>query len=127
MKLGDYLTAINYSKETLLDTEDDMVEKEYKPFIINRCLSYFPDTIMQVNEMNFWCGVDKKMHFDFLLNSIRKRKRFSKWLKDIKPEDFETVKKYFNYSDKKTKEVMALLTENDIDNIKKDLYKGGKK
>ena len=99
MKLGDYLTAINYSKENLLDTEDEMVEKKYTPFIVNRCLSYFPDTIMQANEMNYWCGVDKKMHFDFLSNSTRKRKRFSKWLKDVKPEDFETVKEYFGYSD----------------------------
>ena len=127
MKLGEYLTSINYTKETLLDTEDELAEKEYKPFIINRCLSYFPDTIMQVNEMNFWCGVDKKMHFDFLLNSTRKRKRFSKWLKDEKPEDFETVKKYFNYSDRKTKEIMPLLSNEDFENMRKEMFTGGKK
>jgi len=126
MKLGDYLTAINYSKETLLDTEDEMVEKQYAPFIINRCLSYFPDTIMQANEMNFWCGIDKKMHFDFLCNGTRKRKRFSKWLKDEKPEDFETVKGYFGYSNKKTKEIMHLLTNKDIKNMRKEMFTGGK-
>ena len=127
MRLGNYLTAINHSKEHLFDTEDETVEKDYYPYLVNRTLSYFPDTLMQANEMNFWCGVDKKMHFDFLLNSIRKRKRFCKWLKDIKPEDFETVKEYFNYSDKKTKEVMALLNENDISNMKKEMFTGGKK
>ena len=127
MKLGDYLTAINYSKETLLDTEDEMVEKKYTPFIINRCLSYFPDTIMQANEMNFWCSLDKKMHFDFLLNSTRKRKRFSKWLKDEKPEDFETVKDYFKYSDRKTREIMPLLNNEDIEGMRKEMFTGGKK
>lgn len=127
MKLGDYLTSINYSKENLLDTEDEMVEKKYTPFIVNRCLSYFPDTIMQVNQMNFWCGVDKKMHYDYLLNATRKRKRFSKWLKDVKPEDFETVKEYFGYSDKKTKEVMSLLTNEDIEGMRKEMFTGGKK
>ncbi len=127
MRLGEYLTAINHSKENLFDTEDITIEKEYSPYIINRCLSNFPDTIMQANEMNFWCGVDKKMHFDFLVHSIRKRKRFSKWLKDIKPEEFEAVKNYFGYSDRKTKEVMTILSKNDINNIKKDIDTGGKK
>jgi len=127
MKLGEYLTAINYSKEPLFDTEDTTVEKEYTPYIINRCLSNFPDTLLQVNEMNFWCSIDKKMHFDFLLNGTRTRKRFSKWLKDVKPEDFAVVKEYFGYSDRKTREVMDILSSDDIANMKLDMDKGGKK
>ena len=68
MKLGEYLTAINYSKEPLMDTEDDWVEKKYQPYITNRCLSYFPDTIIQANQMNRYSDLDKKMQFDYLLN-----------------------------------------------------------
>jgi len=127
MKLGDYLNSINHTKVNLLDTEDETVEKGYTPFIINRCLSYFPDTIMQANEMNFHCGLPKKMHYDFLLNSTRKRKRFSKWLKDEKPDDFDTVKTYFGYSNRKTKEIISLLTDEDIENMRKEMYTGGKK
>ena len=96
MKLGDYLNAINFSKKDLMDTEDEQVEKKYLPFIINRCLSYFPDTILQVNEMNLHSNLDKKMQFDFLRHSIRPRKRFSKWLKNEKTEQFEAIKKYYN-------------------------------
>ena len=126
MKLGDYLNTINHSKENLFDTNDPQVEKEYAPFIINRCLSYFPDTIMQANEMNRLCGIQKKMHYYFLLNSIRKRKRFSKWLKDEKPEDFDIIKKYFGYSDRKTREVVHLISTEDIESMKKQMFTGGK-
>ena len=125
MKLGEYLTAINYSKEPLMDTEDDWVEKKYQPYIINRCLSYFPDTIIQANQMNRYSDLDKKLQFDYLLNSLRKRKRFSKWVKDEQSEDFEIVKQYFGYNNRKTKEIMDLLSEDDIQNIKEDLFTGG--
>ena len=127
MKLGDYLTAINYSKENLLDSDDTTIEKDYTPFVINRCLSYFPDTILQVNEMNIRPSIDKKMQFDFLLESIRKRKRFSKWIKDENVEDFEMIRDYFEYSNRKTKEIMHLLTEEDIENIRKEVCTGGQK
>lgn len=125
MKLGEYLTAINYSKEPLMDTDDDWVEKKYQPYIINRCLSYFPDTIIQANQMNRYSNLDKKMQFDYLMNSLRKRKRFSKWSKDEQVEDFEIIKEYFGYNNRKTKEVIDLLSENDIENIKQDLFTGG--
>lgn len=125
MKLGEYLTAINYSKESLMDTEDDWVEKKYQPYIINRCLSYFPDTIIQANQMNRYSDLDKKLQFDYLLNSLRKRKRFSKWAKDEQSEDFEIVKQYFGYNNRKTKEIMDLLSEDDIQSIKEDLFTGG--
>ena len=92
MKLSDYLKAINHTKEPLLDTDDEFIEKGYVPFVVNRCLSYFPDTIFMVNQMNACPTVDKKMHFDYLLNSIRKRKRFSKWFKN---EDWKIIKGYY--------------------------------
>jgi mevalonate kinase len=127
MRPGDYLKAINHEKKNIFEDDFEQAEKDYHPYIINRCLSYFPDTIMQANEMNFRWETNKKMQFDFLLHSTRKRKRFSKWLKDEKSEDFEIIKKYFDYSNKKTKEIMALLSEDDIKNIKEKMDTGGKK
>ena len=114
MKLGEYLNAINHTKETLLDTDDESVEKEYTPYIINRCLSYFPDTIFHVNEMNRFTNIDKKLQFDYLTNSIRKRKRFSKWMKTEKIKQLEVIKRHYNYSYQKAKEVLSFFNEEDI-------------
>ncbi len=127
MKLSEYLKAINHSKETLLDTDDEFVEKKYMPFIINRCLSYFPDTIFYVNEMNACPSVDKKMHFDYLLNIIRKRKRYSKWLKTEESQRVNVIKEYYGYSDRKAREVVNIFTDSDIEEMAKYLYTGGKK
>jgi|TARA_R110001583_G_scaffold59311_2_gene176500 hypothetical protein len=127
VKLSEYLKAINHSKETLLDTDDEFVEKKYMPFIINRCLSYFPDTIFYVNEMNACPSVDKKMHFDYLLNIIRKRKRYSKWLKTEESQRVNVIKEYYGYSDRKAREVVNIFTDSDIEEMAKYLYTGGKK
>jgi hypothetical protein len=125
MKLGDYLKAINYTKESLMDSEDSYIEKEYLPFIVNRCLSFFPDTIIQANEMNLHNDIDKKMQFDFLMGTIRKSKRFSPWLKEELPENIDIVKEYFGYSNKKAKEALVLLKKEDIEEMKIKLSKGG--
>jgi len=114
MKLGEYLNAINHTKETLLDTDDESVEKEYTPFIVNRCLSYFTDTIFHVNEMNRYSNIDKKLQFDYLSNSIRKRKRFSKWMKTENIKQLEVIKRHYNYSYQKAKEVLSFFSEEDI-------------
>lgn len=119
MKLSDFLTAINYTKESLFDTEDEMVQKDYVPFIINRCLSYFPDTIFHANEMNKLNHTEKRLQFDYLRNAIRKRKRYSKWLKDETSKDLDLVKRSFNYSNRKAKEALSILSKEDIENIKK--------
>ena len=87
--LTKYLTAINYSKEKLLDTDDRDWEKKYPPFIINKGLSYFSDTVMYANEMNRLHHASKHMQFSFLLNTIRNKKRFSKWLKASKLKDID--------------------------------------
>ena len=102
MKLSEYLNAINYTKESLLDTEDESVEKEYTPFVVNRCLSYFIDTVLYVNEMNRLPHTDKKMQFDYLLSSIRKNKRYSKWLRRESEENLDLVKQFYGYSDPKS-------------------------
>ena len=117
MKLGEFLTAINYSKESLFDDEN-LVEKDYVPFIINRCLSYFPDTILYSNEMNRLNQIEKRVHFDYLRVSIRKRKRFSKWFKEEKYKDLEMIKKMYDYSNKRAKEVMSILSEEEIQKIR---------
>jgi hypothetical protein len=127
VKLSEYLKAINHTKEPLLDTDDEFVEKDYAPFVINRCLSYFTDTLFMVNEMNACPSIDKKMHFDYLLNSIRKRKRYSKWLKNEECQKVNVVKEYFGYSERKAREVVHLLSDSDIEEMAKYLYRGGKK
>jgi len=119
MKLSDFLTAINYSKEPLFDTEDDMIHKDYVPFVINRCLSYFPDTIFHANEMNRLNQLEKRLQFDYLSFAIRKRKRYSKWLKDENSKDLDLIKRNFNYSNSKAKEALSILSTDDIETIRK--------
>lgn len=126
MKLGDYLKAINKSKEPLMDSEDHFIERDYVPYVINRCLSFFPDTIIQTNEVNLRSNMDKKMQFDFLRGTIRKGNRFSPWMKETLPKDIDAVKEYFNYNNKKAKEALDILTPEDLENIKNKLSKGGK-
>ena len=123
--LKDYLNSINYTKENLLDSEDEMWEKKYPPFIVNRCLSGSQDTLMLVNEINLHPHLDKKLQFDFLLNSISKRKRFDKWQKAEKSEDLEYVKQYFNYSYPKAVQALSILSPKQLNEIKTILNKKG--
>ena len=125
--LTKYLTAINWSKEKLLDTDDKDWEKKYPPYIINKGLSYFPDTVMYANEMNRLHHATKHMQFSFLLNTIRPKKRFSKWLKASKLSNLDLVKVYYGYSNEKAKQALELLTKKQIEYIKNKLYRGGKK
>ena len=90
-ELKDYLNAINYTKEPLLDTEDEQWEKKYFPFIVNKCVAPFPDTVMLVNEINQLHHLDKRLQFDFLINSLRPRKRYTPWLKAKKLKNLESV------------------------------------
>ena len=125
MKLTDYLTAINYSKDSLLEGENNPNEKEYAPYIINRCLSYFPDTVMQCNQMNELPSIGKRMHFDYLRLSVRQRKRYSKWLKDEENELLDMLKLAYDYSHIRAKEVLPLLSKEDIELLKSQTFKGG--
>ena len=125
-ELKEYLKAINQTKEPLMDTADEMWEKKYPAFVVNRCVYPFSDTILLVNEMNIYNGLDDKLQFHFLLNSIRARKRFSPWLKTSKIKNLETIKEYFGYSDQRAKEVLNVLTDEDISYMETKLDKGGK-
>ena len=125
-ELKDYLNAINHEKKNLMDTDDELWEKKYPSFIINKCLAPFPDTIFLVNEMNKYHHLDKKLQFDFLLNSLRTRKRFTPWLKANKSKSLEYVKEYYGYNNEKAKSALKLLNDEQIKAIKDSLNKGGK-
>ena len=125
-ELKDYLNAINHEKKNLMDTDDELWGKKYPPFIINKCLAPFPDTIFLVNEMNKYHHLDKKLQFDFLLNSLRTRKRFTPWLKANKSKSLEYVKEYYGYNNEKAKSALKLLNDEQIKAIKDSLNKGGK-
>ena len=125
-ELREYLNAINHSKKNLMDTEDEMWEKKYPAFIVNKCLSAFQDTLMLVNEMNMRPHLDNKLQFDFLINSIRPRKRFAQWLKASKIKDIEYVKEYYGYSHAKARSALEILTNSQLDYIKERLNRGGK-
>ena len=101
MKLGDFLNSINYTKEDVFAEDAEHASKQYPAFVVNRCLSYFPDTLFHANEMNVNHSLSERVQYDYLRLSIRPRKRFSKWLKNEKPDDIEVVKRYYNYSNRK--------------------------
>jgi len=121
----DYLNAINNTKKDIM--VDDLAEKGYNSFMINRGLSYFNDTVLMANEMNRYHQIDNRLKFDFLINIVRKKKRFSKWLKPETESDLEVVKEYYGYSNEKAKQALTLLNDDQIDELKKKVYKGGRK
>ena len=125
-ELKEYLKAINSSKEKLMDSEDEQWEKKYAPFIVNKCVAPFPDTLMLVNEINQLHHLDKKLQFDFLLNSLRTRKRYTPWMKAKKLKNLEYVKEYYGYNNEKAKIALDILSDEQISAIKQKLNKGGK-
>jgi hypothetical protein len=123
----DYLPAINHTKKNLMDSDDPMWEKKYPAFMVNKVLSGFQDTIMLSNEMNRNHFLDRDMQFQFLLNSIRSKKRFTPYVRRSKIKDIECVKEYYGYSNDKAKSALDILTKEQLKLIKERLYKGGTK
>jgi len=121
----DYLNAINYTKKDIM--VDDIAEKQYVPFMVNRGLSYFQDTVLMANEMNQHAHLDNRLQFDFLINIVRKRKRFSKWNKPEVATDLDVIKEYYGYSNEKARMVHNLLTDNQITELRRKVFKGGRK
>ena len=121
----DYLPAINHTKKNLMNSDDPMWEKKYPAFMVNKVLSGFSDTVMLCNEMNRNHFLDRDMQFQFLLNSIRSKKRFTPFLKASKIKDIECVKEYYGYSNDKAKSALDILTKEQLKLIKERLYKGG--
>jgi hypothetical protein len=124
IKLKDFLGSINHDKKPLLDKDEDDV-RLYTPFVVNRCLSYFSDTIFHANEMNCVPWLDKKSQFDFHRLAIRKKKRFSPWLKKETEDDISLVIAAYGYTESKAREVLNILSEKDLEQIKKSLDIGG--
>jgi hypothetical protein len=125
LELKDWLNSINFTKENLI--EDPSVIKEYPPYIINRCLSGHLDCIMFANEMNKYSFLDKDMQYSFYLNTLRKKKRFSPWLRKDKVTDLEIIKQYYGYSNEKASNALKILTPEQIKFIKQRLDTGGMK
>ena len=125
MELKDWLNSINQTKKNLID-EDPSLEKEYPPYIVNRCLSGHLDCIMFANEMNKYNFLPKKLQYEFLLNIVRPKRRFSPWLKKEKIDDLDAVKSYYGYSNEKAKSALSILSDAQLNSIKQKLTKGGK-
>ena len=119
----DFINAITFNKTELM--VDDWSEKQYVPYIVNKGLSYGADTVIPANEMNSRPHLDKKLQFQFLINSIRPRKRFNKWIKADKIESIEIVKTYYGYSTEKARQALSILNQSEIDYLKQKLEKGG--
>jgi hypothetical protein len=126
IELKDWLNSINQTKINLMDENPDS-EKEYPPYIINRCFSGHIDTVMFSNEMNMFHSLPKKMQYDFYINSLRKRKRFSPWIRKDTIKDINCIKLYYGYSDEKAKQVLRILTQEQINFIKSKFETGGMK
>ena len=123
----DYVNAINTNKQDLIRNSENptLAEKNYSPFLVNRALSYYVDTILYVNEINRANHIDSIMQNDYYLNSIRISKRFSKWAKPIADSDIEIIKEYYKVNNKRALEISKVLTREQIDHIKTRIIKGG--
>ena len=124
MELKDWLNSINFNKDDLTSDDPECI-KEYPSYIVNRCLSGHLDTVLYANEMNKYPNLDKDMQYQFFLNSLRKRKRFSPWLRKDKVDNLNIIKKYYGYSNEKALQALRLLTQQQLDYIKKRLDTGG--
>lgn len=120
----DYLNSINQTKQNIMTDED---ESKYPAFMVNRGLSYFQDTILYANEMNKLHHLDGKLQYNFYINSIRKRKRFSKWFKPESSDALEVIKEYYGYSNEEARQALIVLSNEQIDTLKQKVYKGGRK
>ena len=123
----DFLNSINYTKENLLQDSLPEDEKQYNSFMVNRGLSYFPDTVAMANEMNRYHHIDGKLQYLFLLGIVRKRKRFSKWNKPEQLANVDLIMNKYGYSRAKAESILDMFNQDQLDQIKRSLSKGGKK
>lgn len=121
----DIVKQITFEKKDIIIDHES--EKAYNPFMINRSLSYFNDTVLFANEMNRYWQVDARLQFQFLLNIVRKRKRFSKWVKPETDSDIDAVREYYGYSNAKAIQILPLLSSDQVAIIKNKVKKGGRK
>ena len=123
----DYVNSITQSKKNMMrDTENDtLAEKGYSAFLVNKALSYFPDTILHANLMNQYHPLENRPQYEFLLNSVRPKKRFAKWVKDAGDKDLEMVCEYYQCNENLGKDYLSLLSSKQLDIMKQQLEIGG--
>ena len=122
-ELKHWLNSINHEKQNIMTAEN---KKEYPPYIVNRCLSGFIDTVMMANEMNINHHLSPELQYQFLLNIVRPKRRFSPWLKKEKLDDLEVVKSYYGYSNEKARAALSILSSDQLNSIKLKQTRGGK-
>lgn len=122
----DFINSVSHTKKDLINSSDNpsLAEKLYQPFLVNRGLSYFPDTILSANEMNLHGNIESGLQYYFYLNTLKPRKRFAKWAKKVESDDFNAVQQYYGYNNQKTVEALPLLSEKQLNLIKLKLQKG---
>jgi len=120
----DFVNSINSTKEDIMTDEN---EKDYNSFLVNRSLSYFSDTVFIANEINYHSQIDNKLKYHFLLNIVRKRKRFAKWIKPDQLDDMALVKEYYEYSNEKARSALSILSPDNLNVIRSKVNKGGRK
>ena len=119
----DFVNSINHTKKNLIE-EDPSCEKDYVRFLTNRSLSYFVYTLLYSNEMNLYHHLDHKLQFDYLINSIRPKKRYSKWAKSDESEDLKMISEYYGYSIPKARQALSLLSQDQVDWIREKFSRG---
>lgn len=120
----DFVNSINQTKKDLLK-DSEVSETEYVSFIVNKAVSYFPETILYANQINMVPHTENKLQYHYLLNTIRPGKRFAKWVKREDVEDLDAVKQYYGYSTEKARQALSVLTTNNLHYIKQKLQRGG--
>ena len=126
MKPFDYVNSINFTKKNLMrgSENDELAEKSYAPYLTNKSLSYFTDTLLYANEMNKLHFLDNKLQYEFFLNSIRKKKRFAKWAKADRNDDLVMISEYYQISLSKAKEAIRLLSHEQLSTIRNKMEQG---
>lgn len=124
----DYVNAITFTKKHMMkDTgNDQLAESQYVAYMVNKALSYFPDTLLYANHMNIHHELDNRLQFDYLINTVRPKKRFSKWAKRQDDSDIEAVKQYYGYNNRNAQRALTLLSPEQIKTIKTRLNTGGR-
>ena len=121
----DYVNSVNHTKKDIMETPED--ETAYNAFLVNRSLSYFRDTVGFANAVNQYHHLDNRLQYQFLINTIRKRKRFSKWAKPETHNEVDVVKEYYGYSNEKAQQALSILSPSQLQKLKEKVSKGGRK
>lgn len=122
--LFDFLNDISHSKKNIFSEEN---EKEYNSYMINRFLSMNIDTVMYANEMNKNSHLPKHMQYEYYLHSIKKHKRYFKYIKHERQDDIDVIREYHQCNETRAKEILPIFSTTDIDYMKSKLFKGGTK